>query len=520
MTEKMEWLLGIDIGTTAIKVAAYTLDGRREIVFSTKTVVKCHSYGYAEQDMNEIWNKTANLLRILTKKIHAENIVGVGLSGQSGGLWLVDDFFNPIGNGVTWLDLRGTEIINKLNKLQIKEIYDMCGWKIFPGAGPILLKWFDIHKPEILKKARYLLRCKDWVRLKLTNIVASDITDMIGFINPDTASYSRRVFEILSLDEYYQLLPPLKNPWELAGEITREAAKQTGLKEDTPVVTGAYDVCQSALGAGVTTHGQLFAVIGTAGIFAAVSNIALRDPEMKVSINRHCIPETYILNSQSMLATPNIDWFINEFCKDLRKKFRGKNVYKLCDRLVESVKAGSGLIIYHPYLQGEMSPFMNPNARAMFFGLSLWHDRNNLLRAVYEGVGYSMLDNIVQLLRVLETSGKLEKLEEVTIIGGGSKSHVWLQILSNICGLNVKVPSGKELGCRGAAINAGVGLEVFKNHRDALMFFHNIKKVVTPNLKETQLYKKIFTIYRELYERIWDLWNELDELKDVISNNH
>ncbi|MEM3808077.1 MAG: FGGY-family carbohydrate kinase, partial [Nitrososphaerota archaeon] len=151
---------------------------------------------------------------------------------------------------------------------------------------------------------------------------------------------------------------------------------------------------------------------------------------------------------------------------------------------------------------------------------SLWHDRNNLLRAVYEGVGYSMLDNIVQLLRVLETSGKLEKLEEVTIIGGGSKSHVWLQILSNICGLNVKVPSGKELGCRGAAINAGVGLEVFKNHRDALMFFHNIKKVVTPNLKETQLYKKIFTIYRELYERIWDLWNELDELKDVISNNH
>jgi sugar (pentulose or hexulose) kinase len=503
-----QWLLGIDIGTTAIKVGLYDLNGKTEKVYSERNQVENIYPGWAEQDMEKIWIKVCKLLKRITGKTKAKDILSIGLSGQSGGLWLVDKNLNPTGKGVTWLDLRGAEIISQMDSMSITELYKISGWKPFPGSGPILLKWFDIHQPKMLQESKFLLRCKDWVRLKLTDEVASDPTDMIGFIDPETGKYSSKIFQILNLDEsYIELLPSLKKPWEKAGEVTRQAAKETGLMEGTPVIVGAYDVCSSALGAGVIKPGQMLSIIGTAGIYAAISDKVIKDPQMKVSVNLHCVPSRYVLNSQSMLATPNIDWFISEFCKDLMREYKGKKIYEVCDKLVETVEPSSGFIIYHPYLQGEMSPIMNPYARGSFFGLSIWHKRENILRSIYEGVGYSMLDNILQLSKFV-TAG-----EEVTVIGGGSKSQVWLKILSDICGLRIKVPVGEEFGCRGAAINAGLGIGVFKSHEEALKSLLKTRFLITPTQKHTELYKRLFKIYQEFYKRVEDLWSELEEIR-------
>ena len=502
-------LLGIDIGTTTIKAAIYDLSGEIEKVYSEKNEIENPHTGFAEQDMNKIWIKVCTLLRKITSDSRAEEILGIGLSGQGAGLWLLNKNLEPVGKGVTWLDLRGAEIIDRMDYSLITELYEISGWKIFPGSGPILLKWFDIYQPDILKKCRFLLRCKDWIRFKLTDVILSDPTDMIGFVNPDTATYSPRIFQILNLDEsYIGLLPPLKKPWEIAGEVTRQAAKETGLKEGTPVVVGAYDVCSSALGAGAIKPGQMFAIIGTAGIYAAISDRTIRDPQMKVSVNLHCVPNRYILNSQSMLATPNIDWFIMEFYKDLIEKYGNKKIYEICDKLVENAKPYSGFIIYHPYLQGEMSPVMNPYARGSFFGLSIEHKRENLLRAIYEGIGYSMLDNILQLSRFITVVDK-----EATVIGGGSRSQTLLQILADICALRIKVPVGEEFGCRGAAINAGLGIGVFKTHEEALKSFLKTKFIATPIQERVELYRKLFRVYQELYKRVEDLWNELEKIR-------
>lgn len=507
----MDYLVGIDSGTTAIKAAAYDLNGNLKALYSSKIELKQPKHGWAEQDMEEIWSKTKNLLKKLSKDIGAENIISIGLSGQSGGLWLIDQNMKPVRMGITWLDLRGSEVINKIGEENVLRYYDVCGWKIFPGAGAVLLKWIKEHEPDNFKKIKYVLRCKDWIKLKLTNEVCSDVTDMLGFIDPVKKTYAPEIMKVVGLDESaVELLPPLVNAWEVCGHVSEEASRETGLKTCTPVVSGAYDVCSSALGAGVTKHSQLFAILGTAGIYAAVSNKFLRDENRRVSINPHCVPDVYILNSQSMLATPNLDWFISEFCRDLMDKAEsaGRSVYSICDELVSKIEPGSDFVIYHPFLQGEMGPFMNPNARAMFFGLSIRHKRENLLRAVYEGVGYSMLDNLQQLSNLLGI-----KVEEVTVIGGGAKSKVWLKILSDILGSKVIVPVGKEFGCRGAAINAGVGAGVFKSHEDALKHFFKIEFEVKPNYEITEKYRKLFRIYREIYHKVWSIWDELQKLR-------
>jgi len=504
------YLIGIDSGTTTIKVAAYDLDGNIKAVYSNRVELRHPEHGWAEQDMMEIWAKTRDLLRKLSRKIGAENIISIGLSGQSGGLWLVDRYMRPVRMGITWMDLRGAKIIEKMGENAAK-YYDVCGWKVFPGAGAILLRWIKDHEPDNFKKIKYILRCKDWIKLKLTGEPSSDLTDMIGFTNPEKKEYAPEIMELVGLDRsLIELMPPLIDSWKVCGYVSEEGSKETGLKQGTPVVSGAYDVCSSALGAGAIRHSQFFVILGTAGIYAAISDRLLKDKNRRISINPHCVPGVYVLNSQSMLATPNLDWFIREFCKDLVEEAQrtGKNIYSVCDELVERAEENSGPVIFHPFLQGEIGPFTNPNARAMLFGLSIEHRRDNLIKAIYEGVGYSMLDNLFQLSNLLRAEFK-----EITVIGGGAKSRTWLKIISNISGSRVIVPVGEEFGCRGAAMNAGVGVGVFKDHEDALKHFFKIKLKIEPDYEKTKRYRRIFRIYQEIYQRVWDLWNDLQTLR-------
>lgn len=507
----MCYLVGIDVGTSSIKVIAYDLNNKTKIIYSEKVTLKSPKPNWAEQDMWEIWNKTSQLLRKLTKNVKAEDILSVGLSGQSGGLWLVDKYHNPVRMGITWLDLRASELLKNFDEEKRSEYYNTCYRRVSPGGGIFLLKWIEKYEPKNFKKIKYILRCKDWIKLRLTNEPCSDPTDMGGFIDLTTNKYSTNILHIVGMEEnVVDILPPLINAWEVAGEVTREASKKTGIKAGTPVVSGAYDVCSSALGAGIIKHSQFFVILGTAGIYAATSKNIIEDTKRNISITPHCIPNMYILNSQSMLATPNLEWFIDEFCKDLKfqAKEKGESVYAICDKIVNKVEPG--LVIFHPFLQGEIGPFINPNARGMFFGLSKWHKREHLLRAIYEGVGYSMLDNLIQLSTLLRS-----KVDEVTVIGGGARSKTWLEILSDISGARLLVPDGEEFGCIGAVINAGVGVRVFKDHKEGVKHFFKLKLRIKPRNENVRRYRKIFKIYQKIYKNVWNLW---DEFSKVITN--
>ncbi|MEM3714704.1 MAG: FGGY-family carbohydrate kinase, partial [Nitrososphaeria archaeon] len=172
----------------------------------------------------------------------------------------------------------------------------------------------------------------------------------------------------------------------------------------------------------------------------------------------------------------------------------------------------AGGIFYHPYLQGEMGPFVKPSARAMFTGISFWHKREHMLRAVYEGVGFSMLDNFQKIDELLFANINMKK-REIIVVGGGAKSEIWLQILADINNSTIIVPEGEEFGCRGAAINAGIAASVFKDHKDGVTTFFKIKKIYIPRKEESEKYKKLFGVYRKIYQSFWTIWDEMDQLQ-------
>jgi len=505
------FLMGIDAGTTSIKVGIYGTTGETITISSERISIETPKVGWAEEDMLDVWNATKSAIKCALKKskIRGEEILAIGLSGQGGGAWLIDGKGSPVRKAIIWLDLRASNLVEKLKESQKdKELYEITGWRIFPSSGPILLKWLQENEPTTLEKAKYFLRCKDWIKFCLTGSSSTDPSYMISEINIKTNKYSEEVFEILGIKkEYIGLFPQLIPAWKIAGTVNSIAAKETGLKEGTPVSSGGYDVCSCALGAGVINNKQLFAIIGTAGIYAAVVDHPIFDPNQQVSVNLHVIPDRYVLNCQSMTATPNLDWFINEFCKDLITKAGDKNVYKICDSIVSKVPPGAGGILYHPYLQGEIGPFVKASARATFTGLSLWHKRDHLLRAIYEGVGFSMLDNFQKINELLFLNIKPKR--EITVVGGGAQSDIWLQILADINNTMIIVPEGKELGCKGAAINAGIAVNLYKNHEEAVKNFVKIQKIYKPNEKNSILYDKMFKIYQEIYKGLWDAWDKL-----------
>ena len=513
----MAYLMGIDAGTTTIKAAIYNTNGEAFAVSSKHVNIEKPKPGWVEVDMYDVWEATKFVIKdsLQRAKIDAEKIASVGLSSQGGGIWLVDESGTPVRKAITWLDLRASNKVNDIKEKGLdKKIYDITWRKISTGSGLILLLWLKENEIEALKKARYYLSCKDWIKFCLTGTFSTDPTMMFE-TEPRKEGYSSEIFDILGIDEkYLDLFPPVIPAWKVAGTVNSRAAKETGLKEDTPVASGGYDVCSTALGAGVINDFQLFAVIGTAGIYAAVARKPIFDPNRLVSVNPHVVPNLYLFNCQSKTATVNLDWFINEFCKDLlvEAKEKGKNIYDICNELVSKVPPGANGVFYHPYLQGEIGPFVKPSARAMFTGISLWHKREHMLRAIYEGVGYSMLDNFQKICELLFPSVKLQK-KEITVVGGGAQSEAWLQILADINNSTIIVPDGEEFGCRGAAINAGVAANLFKNHKEGVDAFFRIKKILSPRKEVSEKYKQLFEIYRKIYQSFWTIWEEIASLQ-------
>jgi sugar (pentulose or hexulose) kinase len=296
-------------------------------------------------------------------------------------------------------------------------------------------------------------------------------------------------------------MPPLVPAWEVAGQVTKEAAEETGLKAGTPVACGAWDGVSSTLGAGCIGVGEAASVIGTAGVHVVVSAEPDLDPERNYSLMYHTVPARYVKNALTMLAAGNLNWFEKEFCLAERQEAeqRGGNVWDIVNEEVSDTPVGAGGVLYLPFLQGERAPFVKPEARGVFFGLGDWHKRGHLLRAIYEGVALSTRDNY-------ECMQKGLPLETTFLTGGGSRSPIWCQILADCTGNAMKVPAGVELGAKGAAMNAGVAVGLFEDHAAAVKRMVKIEREYTPDSENSGRYDELYALYRELIEAVWPVW--------------
>ncbi len=501
------YIIGIDAGTSFIKSVLFDLEGNEFGKSEIKTNVVKPFAGWIETDMLDLYRSVIRSLKDLLSKTKAnrKDIIGIGITGPGDGTWIVDEAGNPVRNGIYWCDGRSDKIVsNWLKDGTALKAFDISGTSVNTGLQCAQVRWLKENEPDSLKKARSIIHCKDWLFYKFTGVVSSDESDeSLALFNIHERNYDKRLFELFGIEEFFHLYPIANPSEENNATISEDLAKELGLSSDLMISSGPMDVSACALGGGAIYHGQACSIIGTASIHEIITDTPLTSPEMIGMTLCHAHKKRWIRLMASMAATPNLDWFLNEFGYKYKAeaKEKGIDVIKYADKIIEKIPVGSNGIIYHPYIfpGGERAPFVSPSARAIFSGLNLNSSIDFMLRSIYEGVGFAMLDcyNHMPI-----------EVTEIILTGGGANSDIWCQIISDITGRYIKIPCGKEYGAKGAALNMGISAGIYKSFEDAVAKTVKVIKSYTPDSDNHKKYSDIYMIYKLTYEKMMEIWNK------------
>ena len=506
----MNYILSIDCGTSKIKSTVYDIYGREIYKSTAGNKIISPKRGYQEQDMNELWEKVLITIKdaIKNSNIDSKLITSIGLAGQGEGLWFLDEKFKPVRNAILWNDNRASSIVEEIEKDKYihQRIKDITGSYIFSGATSAILKWLKKNERENYDKICHIIYCKDWLRYNLTKKISVEYTDLsTALLNLSNKELAYEVFEMLDIEEVLESIGPIRNSFEEYDIIDSEIARELGLKEDVKVSLGMLDVVALALGSGAIEEGDISLALGTTNLSEIVTS-KKEDFSEFCGYEVHIIPGKNLEVIGSMAGTPNLDWVIDSNFSYEKKYCLENNldIYKYLEESVSHICAAQMGIIYHPYISnaGERAPFSDTNARAQFFGLSQDVDREHLLRAVYEGVGFSVrhcLENIEGNRRIILT-------------GGGSQSSVWPQIISDITRREVIVLNTHELSNMGAMILAGIQDGTYENVKDGLAFTLNIDKAYFPNNNVVHIYDDAYELYIEIIKCNRLLWDKRSKI--------
>ncbi|MGC0210936.1 MULTISPECIES: FGGY family carbohydrate kinase [Streptomyces] len=431
--------VGIDVGTSVVKAAAFDAEGRQLAVEARPVGLSLHG-GVVEQDMEEVYGAVTGVLGALTAAV-AEPVEFAGLTGQGDGVWLVDDGGRPVRAAASWMDGRAHELVDRwLADGTFEAVFRRTGSAMFPGCPGPLLAWLDRHEPKALDTARAALYCKDVVFQRLTGAgPTTDVSDAsMPFLDPRTRTYDDRVVELLGLTHRRGLLAPVSDPVATAG------SRGEGLPAGTPIANGPYDLPACALGAGVTSPGDGLLIVGTclASLVATTELDLTGEPAgLYISTDR---PGHWLRAMPAMVGTAALDWVLST------TGVRHDEV----DGLLARTPPGAHGVRVLPYFapSGERAPFVEPRLRAELTGVCLESTRGDLVRATCEGIGYAAR-------HCLEAAGLTGSL---AVCGGGTRSPAWMRLLADVLGRPLRVVEG-EVGARGAVLAAaerfGAGLD-------------------------------------------------------------
>jgi L-xylulokinase len=471
------YLLGVDAGQTATKAVLFDLAGHAVAVGSTRCPTVNPRPRWVERDMADVWAAAADAIHQCTVDAPGP-ILAVGIVGHNDGLYLVDDAGRPVRAGITAMDSRACEEVDRWRPL-FDELLALTGLVPFEGAPAALAAHLLRHEPSIMDSARWLLFCKDWLRLRLTGEIATDRTEACAsFCDVRTGEYSDRALELLGLSGLRDKLPPIRGCSEVVGAVTPEAAERTGLTVGTPVVVGAHDVDGAAIGDGVLHAGQLSLMAGTFSINQVISDSVSTDTRWQA---RGFLTAGRWLNmSTSPASATNLDWLL--------RTVTGPIPHDEIDAEIRAVAGDPSDIVFHPFLYG--SPH-GPGASASFLGLRGWHSRGHLLRALYEGVVCNHRTH-VEALREAFPTGPVARLS-----GGGSRSSVWPQLFADGLGVDIEITDTTEAGARGAAVLAGLGIGVWSDLEDAVADTVRFDRRFTHDPLGAQRFDDIYARYRQ-----------------------
>lgn len=490
----MKYVIGIDLGTSAVKVLLMNEKGDVCSEASRSYPLIQEKSGYSEQDPREWIDKTVEALKDLVEQFDGKtvDIQGISFSGQMHGLVLLDEEDNVLRNAILWNDTRTTE--------QCKQIYDIVGEKrlLEITKNPALegftlpkLLWVKQYEPEIFEKAAVFMLPKDYLRYKLTGAIHSEYSDAAGtlLLNVGEKKWSEELCQLAGID--LKLCPPLVESHECVGTINTDIAEETGLALSTKVFAGGADNACGAIGSGILSEGKTLCSIGTSGVVLSYEKQNDRDFQGKVHYFNHGEENTFYTMGVTLAAGHSLSWFKDTFAE--------KESFESLLANLNEVPIGSNGLIFTPYLAGERTPYADSLIRGSFIGMDSSHSRNDFARSVIEGITFSLNESI----EIFRESGKT--IDTIISIGGGAKNDTWLQIQADIFNATIVKLSSEQGPAVGAAMLAAYGCKWYESLEECAEVFTSHEKTFTPIPENVESYKQLFQLYKNVYVQTKEL---------------
>lgn len=494
----MAYIIGIDIGTSGTKTVLFDETGK---VIASNTIeypMYQPQNGYAEQDPADWANAAVNTIKAVMKisGVNKEDVKGIGLSGQMHGLVMLDKQNEVIRRSIIWCDQRTAHEVDQMNEILGREkLIEITANPALTGWTAAKILWVKNNEPQNYERCRHILLPKDYIRFVLTHEYATEVSDASGMqlLNIAERNWSDEVIERLGLDK--SMLGKVYESCEITGRLTKQMAELTGLCEGTPVVGGAGDNAAAAVGTGVVEDGKAFTTIGTSGVVFAHTSSMMYDKLGRVHTCCAAVPGCWHVMGVTQGAGLSLKWFRDNFCNAEKEtaKLMDVDTYYLMDKETDTVPIGANRLLYLPYLMGERTPHLDPDARGVFFGLSAMHTKKDMLRAVMEGVSYSLRD-CVEVFKQMNVS-----VSDMMACGGGGSSPIWKQMLADLYACPVKTASSKEGPALGVAILAGVGAGLYSSVPEACREVIKTDKIQQPIAEHIPEYEKYYQLYTEIY---------------------
>lgn len=496
----VKYFLGIDTSTTATK--ALLINERGESIASASS-----TYDYdipqphwSEQHPHLWWQAAAEAIRdvVTSSEVDVNDIGGIGLTGQMHGLVLLDENGEVLRPAILWNDQRTLEQCNEMRRrIGPERLVQLTGNDALTGFTAPKILWVQQHEPEVWVKCRHILLPKDYLRFRLTGKYATDKAGAAGtqLFDLQARDWSPEMLKACSIPSDY--LPETFEGTETTSQLSTSGAQETGLRLGTPIVAGAGDQAAAAIGTGAVHDGILSISLGTSGVVFATTDAAAIEPQGRLHSFCHALPNKWHLMGVILSAAGSLRWFRDTLAPELS--------FEELMNMASETPAGSGGLIFLPYLMGERTPHADPLARGAFIGLTVGHTRSHMVRAVIEGVAFALRD----CLEIMKAAG-LGDMTSIRVTGGGARSEVWNQVLSNVFEHPIESVDEAEGACFGAAILAAVGNGVWPHVETACESVVRVSKIFQPT-QDVKTYKALYPIFHRQYSSLRDTFTDLDQ---------
>lgn len=504
-----EYILGIDMGTTSMKVAVYDHSGKQQSAAVVEYSLLTPFTNFVEAPPEIYMDAIAKCMDKIREKgfRDTEDCTTVSFSVQGETFFVLDEDCKPLKNAIVWMDNRADKQAEELRaRFGDETCYEVTGQVSFEACWPAAkILWIKQNEPQIWEKVRHILLLEDYIIYLLTGkfVAEGSLLTSTEYWDIRTKKYWPEMLEYIGIHEEW--LPEIKESGEAVGTILPEMARLLGISPNAMICTGCLDQAAGAIGVGNIKPGIFSENIGAALAICVPTKELTYDPNRLMPVHYFALPDTYMMHTFTT-GGMFLRWFRDGFCQQEMdmEKLTGIDAYDLMGKEAVSVSPGADGLIALPHLQGSMAPDVNLNAKAVFYGAALKHRKPHFVRAIMESLGYIICRN----LEAIDDMGL--EVEQIRTMGGGSKSDIWNQIKADITGKTLNVTySSQDTACLGAAILAGKAAGVFKNIESAVENMVAIKKSFVPNMENHEIYKKQYVKYNLLFRSLAELF-ELD----------